>query len=45
VQFLLKWLFSDRKADDSTDRGAAFALLRAILGRRLVVPEVGDTCC
>ena len=42
LRFLLTWLFADRHADDSADRQNAFALLRAILGRRLVVPEVYD---
>ncbi|GFH23333.1 uncharacterized protein HaLaN_20932, partial [Haematococcus lacustris] len=42
LRHLLTWLFADRNADSSTDRGAAFALLRAVLGRRLVVPEVYD---
>jgi U3 small nucleolar RNA-associated protein 20 len=42
LRFLLSWLFADRGADDAADRGPAFALLRAILGRRLVVPEVYD---
>uniref|UniRef100_A0A7S3R808 U3 small nucleolar RNA-associated protein 20 domain-containing protein n=1 Tax=Dunaliella tertiolecta TaxID=3047 RepID=A0A7S3R808_DUNTE len=42
LRFLLSWLFSDRSAEDSSEVGPAFALLRAILGRRLVVPEVYD---
>jgi U3 small nucleolar RNA-associated protein 20 len=42
LRFLLSWLFSDRGAEDSSEVGPAFALLRAILGRRLVVPEVYD---
>jgi U3 small nucleolar RNA-associated protein 20 len=41
-RFLLGWLFSDRHADDSPGRQNAFALLRAVLGRKIVVPEVYD---
>jgi U3 small nucleolar RNA-associated protein 20 len=40
VQYLLKWTFSD--LEESADRQTAFALLRAVLARRLVVPEVYD---
>lgn len=40
VRFLLKWTFVD--LEDSSDRQTAFGLLRAILGRKLVVPEVYD---
>lgn len=43
VRFLLSWMFADRSADDSLERGSGFALLRSILTRRLVVPEVYDT--
>ena len=40
VQYLLKWTFAD--LEESADRQTAFALLRAVLARRLVVPEVYD---
>ena len=39
-RFLLTWAFADLEA--SADRPATFALLRAMLGRRLVAPEVYD---
>lgn len=42
VRFLLGWLFADRHADDSPGRQNAFALLRAVLSRKIVVPEVYD---
>ena len=40
VRFLLKWGFED--LGEAGSQPSAFALLRALLGRRLVVPEVYD---
>ena len=40
IRFLLKWGFGELEA--SADRTTAFGLLRAILARRIVVPEVYD---
>ncbi len=42
VRFLLTWLFAERHADQALERGPGFGLLRAILSRKLVVPEVYD---
>jgi hypothetical protein len=42
LRFLLGWLFADRHADDSAGRQNAFTLLRAVLSRKIVVPEVYD---
>ena len=42
VRFLLSWLFSERHADEALERGPGFSLLRAVLDRRLLVPEVYD---
>ena len=42
TRFLLGWLFADRHADDSPGRQNAFMLLRAVLSRKIVVPEVYD---
>ena len=41
-RFLLGWLFADRHSDDSPGRQNAFVLLRAVLSRKIVVPEVYD---
>ena len=35
-------MFADRHSDDSPGRQNAFALLRAVLSRKIVVPEVYD---
>lgn len=40
LRFLLNWSFTD--IEDTEARGTAFALLRAIMGRKLVVPEIYD---
>ncbi len=42
VRFLIGWLFADRHSEDSPGRQNAFALLRAVLARKIVVPEVYD---
>jgi U3 small nucleolar RNA-associated protein 20 len=40
LRFLLAWAFADLEGD--SERHTAFALLRAILARRLALPEVYD---
>ena len=40
LRFLLGWAFTD--LEESANRQTAFTLLRAILGRKLVLPEVYD---
>ncbi len=40
LRFLLGWAFADVEA--AASRVAAFGLLKAVIGRRLVVPEVYD---
>lgn len=40
LRFLLKWAFGDVEA--SRSRVSAFALLKAVVSRKLVVPEVYD---
>lgn len=40
LRFLLGWAFTD--LEESAQRQTAFTLLRAILGRKLVLPEVYD---
>ncbi len=41
LRFLLRWTATDLD-DISVDRQSALQLLRAVLGRKLVVPEVYD---
>jgi len=41
MRFLLRWVSTDL-AGAPTEGGAAFGLLRAVLGRKLMVPEVYD---
>lgn len=41
LRFLLRWVATDLSAAAS-DKGAAFGLLRAVLGRKLMAPEVYD---
>ncbi len=40
LRFLLRWAFED--LGEAGSQPAAFGLLRALLGRRVVVPEVYD---
>lgn len=40
LRYLLTWAFAD--LGEAADRPAAFSLLRAVLARRLVLPEVYD---
>lgn len=42
LRFLLRWVATELGAGAPLEGGAAFALLRAVLGRRLMVPEVYD---
>lgn len=41
LRFLMRWVATDLGAG-AADKGAAFGLLRAVLGRRLMAPEVYD---
>jgi U3 small nucleolar RNA-associated protein 20 len=41
LRFLLRWVATDL-AGAASEGGAAFGLLRAVLGRKLMVPEVYD---
>jgi U3 small nucleolar RNA-associated protein 20 len=41
LRFLLRWVATDLDGAPA-ENGAAFGLLRAVLGRKLMVPEVYD---